>query len=508
MARIVVVGAGVGGLATALFASRSGHHVTIVERDDTPLPTDPDGAFDWDRHGAPQVRHSHAFLARLRNLLRDRHPDVLDALFAAGATELRFMDMLPEHMDRTPQQGDEDLVALACRRTTFEWVLRRIVTASNGIEIMHGTPVTALRALRPAAGTDLTGTPTVTGVVLSDGTTLDADVVVGAGGRRMDVPALLGEVGATIEETTEDTGIIYMSRFFRLLDGAEFPPQVGPIGGDLGYLRYGVFPGDNRTFSVTLAIGTDDGELRRLLVDDDTFLTVAGALTATAPYVESDRSEPITGVEVMGGLINRRRRFLDDEERPCVLGFHVVGDAHTATNPLYGRGCSLAMVQAQLLVDLLAVHGATTTGSHVERSIAYEYASDVEIIPWYQAAVDMDRLARSAAITAAVPAADTAVDTHPSAESAATDDAGPIDPVELARSILHEGLLPAMRSDPVVLRAFLRMFNLLTPPDALITDPDIVGRVMAVYASKDDRPPEPDLGPDRAGLLAAIHTHR
>lgn len=509
MARIVVVGAGVGGLATALFAARSGHSVTVVERDDTPLPTDPDGAFDWDRHGAPQVRHSHAFLARLRNLLRDRHPDVLDALFAAGAAELRFMDMLPEHMDRTPQQGDEDLVALACRRTTFEWVLRRIVTASHGIEIMHGTPVTALCALLPAAGSDLAGAPMVTGVVLADGTTLDADVVVGAGGRRMDVPALLGEIGATIAETTEDTGIIYMSRFFRLLDGAEFPPQVGPIGGDLGYLRYGVFPGDNRTFSVTLAIGTDDGEMRRLLLDEDTFLTVAGALTATAPYVESDRSEPITGVEVMGGLINRRRRFLDDDERPCVLGFHVVGDAHTATNPLYGRGCSLAMVQAQLLVDLLGVHGATTTGSNIERSIAYEHASDAEIIPWYQAAVDMDRLARStAAATAALTDAVTAADTDASTETADADHAGIVDPVELARSILHEGLLPAMRSDPVVLRAFLRMFNLLTPPDALITDPDIVGRVMAVYASKDDRPPEPDLGPDRAGLLAAIHTHR
>jgi glycine/D-amino acid oxidase-like deaminating enzyme len=45
VARIVVVGAGVAGLGTALCASRSGHRVTLVERDDTPLPPDPDGAF-------------------------------------------------------------------------------------------------------------------------------------------------------------------------------------------------------------------------------------------------------------------------------------------------------------------------------------------------------------------------------------------------------------------------------------------------------------------------------
>ena len=52
----------------------------MLERDDTPMPADADAAFAWQRTGAPQVRHSHAFLARLRNLLRDRAPDVLDAL--------------------------------------------------------------------------------------------------------------------------------------------------------------------------------------------------------------------------------------------------------------------------------------------------------------------------------------------------------------------------------------------------------------------------------------------
>lgn len=483
MARIVVIGAGVGGLGTALCVSRGGHHVTIVERDDTPLPADPDGAFEWDRRGAPQVRHSHAFLARLRNLLRDRHPDVLDELLAVGSTEMRFMEMLPENMDRRPRPGDEDLVALACRRTTFEWVLRRIALAEDDVELRHGTPVTALRASLDRPG----GLPVVTGVELADGTTLDADVVVAAGGRRLDVPGLLSPLGVTIEEESEDTGIIYMSRFFRLRAGAVYPPQVGPIGGDLDYLKYGVFPGDNRTFSITLAMGTHDAELRRLLADGDNFIAAAAALTATAPYVEADRSDAITGVEVMGGLINRRRRFLDHRERPSVLGLHVVGDAHTATNPLYGRGCSLAMVQAQLVADLLEVHGAGSVNDHLHRAIAYEQSCEAEIIPWYQAAVDMDRLARAA-------------DGQPH-EGA---DPTVLDPSDVARSLLRDGLLPAIRVDPVVLRAFLRMFNLLVPPDSLITDPDIVRRVMTVYQDKDDRPPEPDLGPDRAGLLARL----
>ena len=84
------------GLGTALALGRDGHRVTVLERDATPLPEDAEHAFWWDRRGAPQVRHSHMFLARLRNLLRDRYPDVLEALLAAGATEIRFCDALPD----------------------------------------------------------------------------------------------------------------------------------------------------------------------------------------------------------------------------------------------------------------------------------------------------------------------------------------------------------------------------------------------------------------------------
>ncbi|CAN5661401.1 hypothetical protein BH10ACT3_BH10ACT3_16800 [soil metagenome] len=352
MARILVIGAGIGGLGIALTAGRAGHEVVLIERDDTPLPADPDGAFDWDRHGAPQVRHSHAFLARLRNLLRDRHPDVLDALYSAGATPMDFIEMLPEGMDRTAMPGDSELVAIACRRTTFEWVLRSTVLGEGSASLVHGVGVSALLVADPATADrsgDSTGptdhrAPQVVGVVLEDGRELFGDIVVVAGGRRNDLPGMLAAHSIDVAETVEDTGIVYFSRFFRLLDGAEYPPQSGPIGGDLGYLKFGVFQGDNRTFSVTLATRTDDTELRRQLLDPDEFLRVASRIPATAPQVEADRSEPITGVNVMAGLLNRHREFVDADGAPLVLGLHAAGAAHTCTNPLYGRGCSLAVV--------------------------------------------------------------------------------------------------------------------------------------------------------------------
>src|SRR5438128_368083 len=104
--RVVVIGAGVGGLGSALALSRQGHDVTVLERDRTPLPHDPDEAFEWDRRGAPQVRHSHAMLARLRNLLRDRYPDVLESLYAAGVTDWPLTERLPRR-STTPAPSRE-----------------------------------------------------------------------------------------------------------------------------------------------------------------------------------------------------------------------------------------------------------------------------------------------------------------------------------------------------------------------------------------------------------------
>lgn len=485
---VVVIGASVGGLAAALTLSRDGHDVTIIERDATPLPDDPGGAFEWDRRGAPQVRHSHAFLARLRNLLRDRYPDVLEALFDAGATEMDFIEMLPEGMDRTRIPGDEDLVALACRRTTFEWVLRRIVLAEDHVRLLDGRTATSLRwDQEPGAA------PHVAGIEFDDGEMLDADLVVAAGGRRMPLPSLLQPMGIDLAEHTEDTGIIYMSRFFALDEGAAYPAQTGPIGGDLGYLKYGVFQGDNRTFSITFAVGNEDEEMRRILLDPERFLSVAANLPATAPYVDG-RATPTTEVFVMAKLINRRRHFVSPDGDPLVTGLVALGDAHTCTNPLYGRGCSLAMVQAELLAD--AVRASPT--DPVTLSSTYERTCEDQVLPWYRAAIAQDAANRSAvqidaaARRAELDAGDKPVDS-------------PADEPPDMRLLMRDGLLPAMRTDPVVLRAFLRMFNLLEAPDSLLTNWDVVGRVMSVYQDRDQRPPEPALGPGRSAMVGMVH---
>jgi 2-polyprenyl-6-methoxyphenol hydroxylase-like FAD-dependent oxidoreductase len=479
--QIAVVGGGVAGLGAALSLGRAGHRVVVFERDDTPMPADPSAAFGWDRRGAPQVRHSHAFLARLRNLLRDHHPDVLEALLAAGATEMRFGDDLPPTItdfERLP--ADDDLVMLACRRTTFEWVLRRAVMAEPSVELRTGVAVDGL------AGTGLPGRPHVTGVRLQGGAVIDTDLVVAASGRRGSAPEWLEAIGAPpIVEEAEDTGIVYFSRFYRLRDGAEHPPRSGPIGGDLGYLKYGVFVGDNRTFSVTLATPVGDDQLRRLLADPVVFEAAARQLVAAEPWLDGRAEALDDDVHVMAGLMNRWRDHLPDGE-PVATGFVPVGDAVLCTNPLYGRGCSTAFWGAHLLANAVDAYGDDTR----EIAMAYDAALRAEIEPWYRSGVTQDAEARRVA-AALLAGADPDGDTD--------------DPRTFMRGVFRDGLLPAMRTDAVVLRAFFRSLNLLDAPDAMAKDPDVGARVLAVWQTRDQRPPEPVLGPRRrADLLDVI----
>jgi 2-polyprenyl-6-methoxyphenol hydroxylase-like FAD-dependent oxidoreductase len=475
--RVAVVGAGVGGLGAALALGRRGHDVVVLERDDTPMPASADQAFDWDRRGAPQVRHSHAFLARLRNLLLDRHRDVHAALIAAGATEMRFGDDLPPTIvDFQRRPDDDELVMIACRRTTFEWVLRQTALDSAGVTIRTGVTVEGLAGASGA----------VTGVVLGDGAIVPADLVVLATGRRTDVDAWVSAIdGKPVREDLDDTGIVYLSRFYRLRDGADRPPRGGLIGGDLGYLKFGVFVGDNRTFSITLAIPTDDGDLRRRLAPPEAFDAAARQLVAAADWLDG-RSVPLVDrVHAMAGLVNRWRDFVVDGA-PVADGLVAVGDAVLCTNPLYGRGCTTAMWSSELLADAVARHGVDVHAVAVD----YDSALRSEIRPWYRASVAQDAEAKR--VAAALLAGD-------------DPDGDTSDPRTFMRAVFRDGLAPAMRTDAVVLRAVVRSLNLLAPPDALTEDADVGARVLTVFNDRDRRPPEPVLGPPtRDALLATL----
>ena len=77
MADIVIVGAGVVGLGTALVLAKDGHQVTVLERDPQSPPELATDAWDaWERRGVNQFRLPHFFLARFRTVLDQELPEV------------------------------------------------------------------------------------------------------------------------------------------------------------------------------------------------------------------------------------------------------------------------------------------------------------------------------------------------------------------------------------------------------------------------------------------------
>jgi len=485
---IVVIGGSVAGLGAGLALARDGHRVTILEGDASPMPDSHVEAFEqWERRGSPQVRHSHALLGRLRNLIRDHAPELLAKLLECGAEELRFADMARRLFpDAALVPGDDDIVLLACRRVTFEWVMRRHVLDTGLVDFRDGVEVTGLLAEAGAP-------PHVTGVRLATPgggeTRLEADLVVDASGRRSKLRAWLEAVGCEpIRQDSEPCGIFYTSRFYRLLDGIEPPVIEGPIvGEDLGYMKIGLFPGDARIFSVTIAASPDDDALRAV-VHRPAFEAAAAALPRVAGWVDPKTAQPISDVHAMANL-NDVRRFLVEDGEPRVTGFAAIGDALIHANPITGRGCAFAWMSAFGLASAVAEHGRERR----ELVLAYDATVEREVVPWYRMQVQQDRDA-IAVEQAQRRGEDPFRVVGPDGRN---------DPKAFLRAVVREGLLPAIRSDLTVLRRFMRLVNLLDPPQDLMRDPAFFGPIVACYNTRHERESLSD-APRREDMLAVL----
>jgi 2-polyprenyl-6-methoxyphenol hydroxylase-like FAD-dependent oxidoreductase len=478
--RALVIGAGMAGLWSAMALATTGREVEVLDRDPPPPEGGPDAAFaDWQRRGVGHLRHSHAFLARLRTLARDRHPALLDALMAEGVRELGFEGGLPDNLKRgyVPAPIDRDLAILTSRRTTLELVMRRYAEGLPGVTMR---PDTFVKDLIVEPGDP----PRVTGVRLEDGRELTADVVVDATGRTSQAYEQLAASGASIPESSEPCGVIYFTRHYRLLEDQSEPPRTRTSAtGDLGYLKFGVFPGDNGCFSITLCTPEVEEELRKAIVDPGVFDAVCRQLPGLAPWIDPARAQPTSRVFGMGQLESRWRDIAPDG-KPAVLGFFPVGDSVVRTNPLYGRGCSFAAVSAHLLADAL-----DTSSDPVVRLRLYRAAIERELRPYYDVMRQADRSAIKRARAALLPEA------KPSARA------------RVMRSFMEDGVAIALRQDIALMRAFLKGFHMLEHPQAWLKRPVNLLKILRVWArgktaNADLYPAKP--GPDRPEMFAAL----
>jgi 2-polyprenyl-6-methoxyphenol hydroxylase-like FAD-dependent oxidoreductase len=483
MARILVIGAGICGLGTALLLARDGHDVTVLERDGEDAPDSAPATWDgWRRKGVAQFRQPHNFMPGLRALLEAELPDVADALRDAGAAKFDLLAVIPPSLtDRAPRPIDDKLWTYTARRPTGEWVFLEAAGRQGRIELRRGVEVAELLTSAPTHA----GTPHVAGVRTRSRESLSADLVVDASGRASRATRWLAAIGARApHEEAEDCGFTYYTRFFR---GTPPPFRMGALT-NAGTISLLTLPGDNGTWSVTIFAGSDDKALRRLR-DSEIWMRVVGAYPLHSHWLDG---EAISDVLVMGGIVDRYRRFVV-EGRPVATGFVAVADAWACTNPSAGRGLTVGMLHARELRNALreAVENAYALAE------CFDEATERAVAPWYRAQIALDRVRFSQM-------------------RALREGRASSPPDGLAARCL--ALLAAASSDADLFRAWLEYVGTLTPIQEILLRPDIAARIAAAEdgarraaptaaspPTAAPPPPSPAVpGPDRAQLLALV----
>ena len=481
---ILVAGSGIAGLGAALAFGDGARRVTIVDRDHAAPAGDAEDAFlHWERRGATQLRHSHVFLGRLTTLIRDRHPELLKELLDSGARIFTFEDGLPPSLrpSYVERKGDDELTILFSRRTTLELVMRRYASRMPNVAFIDDAGVRGVIAKH-----DSSGAVTVDGLkVERNGVTEDlrADVTIDASGRNTLFPNWLNAEGIRVVEEESPAGILYFTRHYKLRDGADEPSRDGtPGAGDLGYIKFGVFPADNRHFSVTLAVPEIETALRMAIVKPDVFDAVCTEIPGCARWIDATRSEPASQVFSMGNLKSVWRQY-----SPHVLNFFAIGDAAARTNPLYGRGCSAGVVHAHLLRNVV-----DAASDPLMRAQTFEAETRKTLRPFHDSMVRQDKQAIRRA------------------EHERDPNYKPDFRARTIKSLIEDAIGPATRGDIEILRAFSRAFHMIDDPNDWWRNPATVAGILRFWAmpkgfkrARGFYPPK--FGPQRAQMLAKLN---
>ncbi len=476
---IVIAGGSAAGLFAGLLLARAGHQALVLERDSLRAAPDVESAATTAfRPSAPQIVQPHIVMARCRQLLIERLPDVYEGLLAAGVAEAPLRTQMPDSLSEgAAWPGDERLTSLMTRRSTIDWVLQRAAAAEPRLTVRFGVKVTGLLTAPIRLGDR---PPHVTGVRTDCGD-VAADLVVDATGRRSPIDDWLAQLGARTTATWRaECGIAYFSRHYRIRPGADLPALlVTRTVVALEEFLAGKWGADNDAVQLVVAPLAADRRFRTVR-DPRVFTAVLRTIPTYAAWL--DVIDPITDVFPMAGLHNTLRRLVVDGI-PVATGLHAIGDSVCTTNPTLGRGLALALSGAADLADTIGRHAADPAADPAAQALALDRLADTHVVPFYQdqVAIDAGRLAMMRHTIFGAP---------------------PPPPSDTPGRVTYPQLRVAASYDPTAFRAFWKINGMICPPAEVYTDPDVVACTRETLRRHGAAPPVAQ--PTREQILAAL----
>ena len=326
----VVIGGSLGGLFAARVLSERFDNVVVIEKDE--LENTGQG-----RNGVPQGRHAHALLQSGLMLIEGWFPGIRRELIDGGAVVADPGLDFYWHQGGGPKTHYKTGVdAPICSRPFLEEAVRSRVEKIENVELRTKAHVDGL-----ASSDDKSR---VTGVVLDDGTTLDAALVLDCTGRAGRTLPWIESLGYAPPEVVEvGIDMRYTTRVFQ--KSAAFAPDwklailIAPPGGPLA----ACFPIEGDRWMVTLCGYHGD----HAPADDDGFLAYARTLPSPAVAELIENCKPVSDYRTHKLPSNQRRRVEKMKNVPA--GWALLGDAVASFNPVYGQGMSSSALQAQAL---------------------------------------------------------------------------------------------------------------------------------------------------------------
>ena len=356
----VVIGASMAGLSASRVLADRYERVTVLDRDHLPAEPVP-------RRSVPQGHHGHIMLVSGMRVLNRLFPGLDDDMIAAGATRFDTGEhMLVYRFGRRWPAMSTGLDLISASRPQLEAVIRARVAALPNVTIRDGVAVGGL------TGTD----DRVTGVVLDDGETVPADLVVDCSGRGARSDRWLRALGFPAPEQVEiKIGVAYSTRLYRRSPGQLYGRAAALLLPD---------PRRERHSGIALPIEGDrwlvavgGWHLTAIAEDAASFESAARALPDPMLADLLAEAEPVTEPVSYRFPSSRRRRFEDLDRRPA--GYVALGDAICSFNPIYGQGMTCAAMEAEALGEALDRHG---TASAELAAGYYRAAARVIAVPW------------------------------------------------------------------------------------------------------------------------------